>query len=341
MSKLLQELKINPSYLDVLVIGGPTASGKTALSVRIAKELIHEGQPAWVISADSRQIYTEMDICSAKPTKRALESDILSENVHLDPIPYKEVPHFLFDIKNPDQKYTLFDFKEQAEEIIELAHSQEIKVVIAGGTGLYIDALINNYSIKGPTTSSTIRKALEDEYQKMSQKEGEDYAKQTMWGRLNNTTPNQAIKHPPGDIYGVLRSLEVALTTNSSKSDLATKNKPTFDYQMIILDPPREQLYDYINNRCQEMLDEGLIEETMSLIKKYSLDLPAMTSIGYKQFSQYLNDKISKEEALMSFQKATRNYAKRQLTWFRRYKGNSNVKFIDSYKLLLKKAPTS
>lgn len=341
----LNQLNISQDLANVLFIGGPTASGKTSLSIRIAKDLQQKNQQVSIISADSRQIYSQMTVCTAKPVER---SQSPTKTSYLDPINYQGIDHYLFDIVEPDQRYTLFNFQEQTKEIIQMLHKKSHKVLIVGGTGLYIDSLINNYSIK-----SSESKSLNSEHQNQNNQEAENYkqkllkqhqsltkshglshANQQLWDQLERSLPKEAAQINKNNWQGVIRALEVYHVTGAAKSSLSSKSKPDFQYQMLVLNPPRPDLYNHINKRCEEMISEGLIEETKSLLKKYNPDLPSMTSIGYRQIQQLLNSEISQDKAIEDFQQATRKYAKRQLTWFRRYKANPYAQFIDSYKLL-------
>lgn len=331
-TNLIKQLSISIDTQNVLFIGGPTASGKTGLAVKIATELIDSGQLCSIISADSRQIYLDMTVCTAKPIER--DSQNFSNETFKIPVKYMGIDHYLFDIKKPNQRYTLFDFKEQTEFLIDYLQSQGQKVIVVGGTGLYIDSVINNYTQKAQTQDQKLKAELLQEYKDQLKKTSKHEANIYFWNRLNTLSVSEAANIAKNNWQGVLRALEVYYTSKESKAAISSKSEPKFPYQLIVLNPPRQELYNYINQRCSEMLDEGLIEETKSLLKKYSSEIPAMTSIGYREFKQYLEGSITKDEALQKFQKSTRNYAKRQVTWFRRYKTNPHTSFIDSYKLL-------
>lgn len=329
---LIKELNLSSDYQSVLFIGGPTASGKTGLAIKIAHQFQNMNQPTSIISADSRQIYVGMTVCTAKPIERP-KSQISSKTYEL-PVNYKNVDHYLFDIKEPNQRYTLFDFKDQAEQLIKYLHNKKQKVIVAGGTGLYIDALINNYSHSKKTEDQVIKQNLLEEYNSLKQTKSKEEANLKFWKDLESLLPSQAQNIAENNWQGVLRALEVYYVSQEEKTSVSSKSEPSFKYQMVILNPPRHELYNHINRRCEEMVSEGLVEETKRLHSTYSKELPAMTSIGYREFTQYLDGSLSQQEALSQFQKATRNYAKRQLTWFRRYKDNPHCVFVDSYSLL-------
>ncbi len=334
-NSLVQKLKINTDQKNILFIGGPTASGKTSLAVQIAQEFKSSLKTdCSIISADSRQIYIGMTICTAKPLERqTLNTDFLK------PLSYQGVDHYLLDFVEPDQRYTLFDFKEQAEQLIKKLHTKNHKVIIAGGTGLYIDALINNYQHQAESTEDPIfRKQIEAEYQQIRHNFSQEKANKFFWERLKSISAKEAQNTPENNWQGVLRAIEVIHTTGEAKSSLSSKSEPNFNYQLLVLNPPRQKLYDHINKRCLEMFQSGLIQETKTLLQKFPTDHPSMTSIGYREVNAYLEGEITREEAIQKFQKSTRNYAKRQLTWFRRYKDHPHTQFIDSYKILTSKA---
>jgi tRNA dimethylallyltransferase len=334
-TNLIQKLSINQDPANVLFIVGPTASGKTSLAIQIAQEFQKADQPTSIISADSRQIYKDMTICTAKPVERIEETQKDKSELYLEPIQYKKVDHYLFDIVEPNQRYTLFDFQEQAQNLINKLHKKNHKVIVAGGTGLYIDSLINNYQhSKINTEDKDYKNKLIQQHTSITRTISRCEANISLWNQLNAISPKEAAKIDQNNWQGVIRALEVIHSASATKSSLSSKSKPDFSYQLIVLNPNRQDLYNHINKRCLEMFEQGMIDETKHLIQKYSTKLPSMTSIGYRQVNQMLNNEITKEEAITQFQQATRRYAKRQLTWFRRYKEYSQAKFIDSYKLL-------
>lgn len=336
-TNLITKLAIDKDQANVLFIVGPTASGKTSLAVQIAQEFQKADQPTSIISADSRQIYKDMTICTAKPVERIEKNQKDKNELYLEPIQYKKVDHYLFDIVEPDERYTLFDFQEQAQNLINKLHKKNHKIIIAGGTGLYVDSLINNYQhSKTDTENIDYKNKLIDQHREITRTTSKDKANISLWNKLNEISPKEASKIDQNNWQGVIRALEVIHSTSTTKSALSSKSEPNFSYQLIVLNPNREDLYNHINKRCLEMFEQGMIDETKHLIQQYSTKLPSMTSIGYKQVNQMLNSEITKEEALAQFQQATRRYAKRQLTWFRRYKQYPQAKFIDSYELLEK-----
>jgi len=172
---LINHLQIKESTKNLLFIGGPTASGKTGLAIKIAKELIDQQQKVSIISADSRQIYRDMTICTAKPVVR--DNFLKSDELYLSPIKYDGIDHYLFDIVEPNDRYSLFDFKAQAESLIKKLHNDGEKVIVAGGTGLYIDSLIHNYQLN-PIKSydANLKLTLAKEYEDLLKKTTKDSA---------------------------------------------------------------------------------------------------------------------------------------------------------------------
>lgn len=301
----------------VIIIGGATASGKTSLSLELARK--YNGE---IISADSRQVYIGMDIGTAKVAPRP-EIPASTKDLYLQPFDYKGIPHYLIDVVFPNQRYTLFDFKNQAYTLIADIKSRGKTPIIVGGTGLYLDAIMKNYQLSADVESQNpeIKTELEKKYQSYLAQFGEDEAKKRMYQILEQEDPDSAATIPPNNIYFVLRALEFTLSNpGESKFKSAQTAIPPFEYELILTDIPREELYKRIEDRIDEQVQQGLIEETQTLINQYGLNLPALTSLGYKEIASYLAKETTLEDALKLFKQKTRNYAKRQLTWFRRYK---------------------
>lgn len=329
---------LNPKNLQniadptrVLFIVGPTASGKTAISLQIAKMF-----PSEIISADSRQIYNYMDIGTAKEAPRPStpgqhiatprpDKDLKIKK-NLEPYKIQDVNHYLLDIVNPGTRYTLFDFQADATQIIKQIQQSGKKAIVCGGTGLYVDCLINNYRVDSNKTEDlSIKSSLEKEYTKLTNKVGEEQAKQEFYKKLQELDANRAKDFHPHNIYSVIREIEFLLTNQDSKSSLAKTSKPEFEYDILLLWPDREWLYERINTRIDKQLQQGLEKETQFLIDKFPDAKTALSSIGYKQISEYLQNPSLKIEQIEEFKKLTRNYAKRQYTWFRRYKDKALI----------------
>ena len=289
LQKVLAEFEIflEKSAQPLLVILGPTASGKTALSLHLAKKFQGE-----IISADSRQIYQEMDIGTDKlPTTKQ-----------------QGIPHHLLDVIKPDQSFTLANFKDAAHEAILEIHTRNHLPMLVGGTGLYINALAENYQIPRVPPQTELRAELEHE----AAKKGPEH----LYKRLQKLDPEAAAKIHPHNLRYVIRALEINLATEKPKPD--QKKHTEFKIFAIGIHWPREQLYERINERVDEQLRHGLLEETEKLLAKYPPTLPVLTSFGYHEIIQFLQKKLSYAEAVDLIKQKTRNYAKRQMTWFRK-----------------------
>ncbi len=276
-----------------IVITGPTASGKSAAAIQLCKQLNGE-----VVCADSMQLYRGMDIGTAKPSK--VEQD--------------GIVHHLMDIIDPIQTFSVADYKNVATKAIRDILSREKVPVLCGGTGQYLSAMIEGMEYTPIKTDDHIRNQLENEMQSR----GMD----SLYEELRMIDPDSASALHRNDVKRILRAIEVFRLTGMTKTQLNKKSKvkgPDFTFTSFCITQDREVLYERINQRVDKMLETGLIEE----IKKLLLDFPTLSNtayqaIGYKEFVPYLQNKTSLKEAADSVKKATRNYAKRQLTWFRK-----------------------
>lgn len=276
IDKFLKEAKLPP----VLVILGPTASGKTALSLDLAQK--YNGE---IISADSRQVYREINISSAKITQKEMRG----------------IPHHLMDLRNPDETLTTQEWKKLAEEkIIEIQERGKLPIV-CGGTTLYLSALVNNFDFGNTPPDKKLRAELE-------KSSTEDLAQ-----KLAKLSPLDAEKINPKNKRHLIRAVEVALAQKPKSTQ-----KPRFDFLEIGLNWERAELYRRINQRAEKQFSAGLVDETKAIIKKYSSTLPALTSFGYSEILQYLSGKITLTEALQKNQQRNRNYAKRQIIWWKK-----------------------
>lgn len=273
----------------LIVILGPTASGKTALSLRLALEVDGE-----IISADSRQIYREMDI----------GTDKISEEIR------EKIPHYMINVRDPDQAYSLADFQREAKNIIEDMHRRGKVPLLVGGTGLYISSIVQNYQLPAAPPDPKIREELEAELEK----EGAE----TLHAMLAELDPLAASKIHPNNHRYLIRALEINLSTQKTTEEQKKKADCPYEVFQIGINWPNEVLYDRINRRVDVQVKEGLIEETQKLFSRYDKKLPSMTGLGYKQMVQYLEGDITLEEAAELIKKETREYARRQRTWFKR-----------------------
>ena len=278
----------------VIVIVGPTASGKTSLAISLAKQINGE-----IVSCDSMQIYKDMRIGTAKPTETEQEG----------------IKHYLLDFLPPDKRYTVSDFCIDAKKAINQILEKKKFPILVGGTGLYIDSLIYEINYPHINTDEKYRAELEEQI-----KINGLYA---LYNKACEIDEVAMKKISPNDKKRILRVLEIYHDTGKTKTQLEAESKKSdipYDYTIFGLDMPREILYERINKRVDAMIEQGLIYEVEQLLKKYKVFPTAMQSIGYKETKEYLDGKISKEEMIEIIKKKTRNYAKRQLTWFRKNK---------------------
>ncbi|MEE9590982.1 MAG: tRNA (adenosine(37)-N6)-dimethylallyltransferase MiaA [Thermodesulfobacteriota bacterium] len=277
--------------IKLVVILGPTASGKSRLALQLA-----EGFNAEIVSADSMQVYRLMDIGTAKPT----EYD------------RKKVPHHLLDMVFPDEDYTAARYGEDSARVIDEINSRGKNIILVGGSGLYIKILTRGI-FKGPAPNWSLRRHLET----LESEIGNGY----LYERLKEVDPVSAAKIHPNNKIRIIRALEVHYLTNGSMSQFqrehAFSDKP-YRTLKLGLRKEREELYMDIDNRVDLMVDSGIEDETRGLLEKgYGPSLKPMLGLGYKEMVAYLEGRYSFSEAVSKLKKNTRNYAKRQMTWFR------------------------
>lgn len=279
----------------VIVIAGPTASGKTNLSIELAKRLNGE-----IISADSMQIYKHMDIGTAKPTVAEMQG----------------IKHYLIDEVLPSEEFNVVKFKELAEKYIEEIIKKGKLPIIVGGTGLYISSLIDNINFSESECDWELRESLK--------KEAEEYGAQYLHDKLKQVDEEAANNIHPNNIKRVIRALEVYYQTEkpiSFHNEMSKVVPSKYDFVLIGLTMDRQLLYERINKRVDIMLENGLVEEVKKLVNLGFADsITSMQGIGYKEILAYLSGENSLEEAVEIIKRDSRRYAKRQLTWFRRIK---------------------
>jgi len=275
----------------VIVIAGPTASGKTALAVALARSLSGE-----IVNADSMQVYRGMDIGTAKPT-------------------YEErrgIPHHLLDVVNPDEDFNAAIYRRMALPIVNEICSTGKTCLVVGGTGLYIRGLIGGL-MDSPPSDPELREGL--------RMECEIHGTAKLYEKLERLDPERAKSIHPNDGVRIIRAIEIIYLSDLRASDLMKRHgfsEMSLNALKLCLHVDREDLYHRINERSVKMADKGLIEETRGLLKQgYSPDLNSMKSIGYRHMIRYLQGKWSLEETIIRLKRDTRRYAKRQLTWFR------------------------
>lgn len=284
----------------VIAIVGPTASGKTSYAIELAKKIDSE-----IISADSRLVYKGFDIGTAKPTKTEQDG----------------VPHHMIDIVEPEFEYSAGLYKTEAAKIIKEILSRGKTPIIAGGTGLYIDILLKNYTLPQIEANHKLR----NELKKLS--------KEDLYEQLLKSDPQAGDIININDGKKIIRAIEIIKTSGKSLKEARGIADEEYDIEWIGRNFDRETLYTRINKRVDIMVESGLIDETQKLLSKHGRTPNLVNTIGYREIIGYLDNKYSLEEALELLKKNTRNYAKRQLTWFRR---NENITW-NIYPEILKK----
>ena len=278
----------------VIVICGPTASGKTALSIELAKQINGE-----IVSCDSMQIYKDMDIGTAKPTVEEMQG----------------IKHYLIGYVSPEERYSVADYKTDAKKAIKEIIEKGKMPIIVGGTGLYLDSLI--YEIEYQDIK------LDEEYRKKLEEEVEEKGLEVLYEKAKQIDEKAIEKISPNDKKRILRILEIYHATGKTKTEQeieSRKKEVEYDYKVYALDWDRQKLYDRINKRVDMMIEQGLIEEVKQILEKYDTFPTAMQGLGYKEVVDYLKEKLTKEEMIEKIKMETRRYAKRQLTWFRKNK---------------------
>ncbi|HBD00630.1 MAG TPA: tRNA (adenosine(37)-N6)-dimethylallyltransferase MiaA [Lachnoclostridium sp.] len=277
----------------LIIITGPTAVGKTALSVRLAKAIGGE-----IISADSMQVYRHMDIGSAKIKKEEMDG----------------VPHYLIDVLDPEEEFNVTVFQKMAKEAVEEIYSHGHIPIVAGGTGFYIQALLYDIDFTENGEDTSIRMELE----KLGQERGAEY----LHNLLRDIDPDSAEEIHENNMKRVIRAIEYYRQTGeriSEHNKREREKKSPYDFLYYVVNTDRARLYERIDRRVDLMLEQGLVEEVMHL-KDMGLtrDMVSMQGLGYKEILDYLQGICTLEEAVYVLKRDTRHFAKRQITWFKR-----------------------
>jgi tRNA dimethylallyltransferase len=278
----------------LIVLVGPTASGKTSLALRLAEQFNGE-----IVSCDSVAVYREMEIGTAKPSHEEREL----------------IQHHMIDIAWPDEACTAGDYSRQAREALTGITERGHVPIVAGGTGLYLRALIDGLFPAPPQ-----KPGQRDRLRTLSVTRGAAY----LHRMLTRLDPVAAAAIHANDVSKVIRAIEVSLAADQPLTEQWQKGRDTLTGYRILrlgLNPPRARLYERINQRAAAMFDRGLVEETERLIARYGADCRPLTSLGYAEATAVLHNELTREQAIAQAQQGHRNYAKRQLTWFRREPG--------------------
>lgn len=291
---------ISLKKIRVIAIVGPTASGKTAYSIKLAKEINGE-----IISADSRIVYKGFNIGAAKPTNDEMQG----------------VPHYMIDVVEPTFDYSAGLYQKQASEIIQDITNRGKMPIVVGGTGLYTDILLKGFDLPQICPDKDLRSKLD----KLSTVE--------LYSALKENDAEGADSIDSNDKKKIIRALEIIYSTGKTLKQARGKSQSEYEIEWIGKNFERDVLYQRINRRVDKMLEMGLIEETKGLLSKYGRAYNIINTIGYKEITAYLDGVLTLDESIELLKKNTRNYAKRQLTWFRK---NSEIKW-DIYPEKLKK----
>lgn len=279
-----------PMGEKLVVLIGPTAVGKTKMSIELAKRLNAE-----IISGDSMQVYKGMNIGTAKITREEMEG----------------IPHHLIDMKDPDESFSVAEFQQLARALIREITRRGKLPMIVGGTGLYIQSVIYDYRFSDAPSDETYRQHL----YRIAEEKGE----MTLYEILKDIDPESAERIHPRNVRRVIRALEIYHCTGKTMTEWQQTQTPEllYDVAIIGLTMEREQLYRRINERVDQMMAAGLLEEVKSLYNRGIRDCQSIQAIGYKEIYAYLDGQLSFEEAIEQLKQNSRRYAKRQLTWFR------------------------
>lgn len=285
----------------LVILTGPTAVGKTKASIGLAKAIGGE-----IISADSMQVYKQMDIGSAK----------------IKPSEMEEIPHYLLDILEPDEEFHVVLFQQMAKQAIQKIYEKGKIPIIVGGTGFYIQAVLYDIDFSENEKDTSYREELE----KLAQTKGAEY----LHDLLRKVDEKSAQDIHANNVKRVIRALEYFHQTGekiSEHNEEQRKKVSPYNFSYFVLNDEREHLYERINLRVDQMINEGLVSEVQSLKEKgYTRDMVSMQGLGYKEMLDYLDNKCSLEEAVEIIKRDTRHFAKRQITWFKR---ESDVTWID------------
>lgn len=277
----------------VIVIVGPTASGKTTCAIELAKQINGE-----IVSADSMQIYEEMNIGTAKVTNEEMSG----------------IKHYMINVAKPDEVFNVVMYKEMAEKAIEEILKKGKVPIVVGGTGLYINTLVNGIEFSQTAEDENCRQELE--------KRAETEGPEKLYEELKSIDPEAAEIIDKNNVRRVIRALEIYKVTGKTKTELDRESikETKFNFLLYGIQTDRQELYERINKRIDIMLEQGLIKEVKELSNKYVLSKTALQGLGYKEVLEFINGNCTYSEMVEKLKMETRRYAKRQITWFKRDK---------------------
>jgi tRNA dimethylallyltransferase len=306
--------------LKLLVILGPTASGKSDAAIKIAREFNGE-----IIAADSRTIYREMNIGTAKPVRDGSISNSFEEVKEkgiaglFDPeYLVDEIPHWGIGIADVNQDFTVADYKEYTDKKIEEISARGNLPMLVGGTGLYISAVVDNMTMTSIPPDPAWREAQKD------------ILDEELINRLRELDPVARDTIDTSNRRRLLRALEIVEKTGKPLADAQRKGEPKYDTLIIGITRDREELYERIDHRVDKMVAEGLVDEVRALKEKYGVEVNAMTGIGYRQICAFLTGYLKLRDAVELIKRDSRHYAKRQITWFKR---DERIKWLETDKI--------
>lgn len=288
----MRDFRSQKSFMNgkILCIAGATGVGKSKIAIEMAKAIGGE-----IISADSMQIYKGLDIGTAKITQEETNG----------------IKHYMLDILSPDDKFSGFEFAETASDIIKQLFSKNVYPIVVGGTGFYFDSLLYP-----PTYTDTNKDSIRAKLLAQAEEYGADY----VYDLLKSVDKESAEKIHKNNIVRVVRALEIYYSTGKKKSELPLPINKKFDADIIVLTTDRNTLYDRIDDRVDKMVNDGLFDEVKDLYQKFGRDCLCFSAIGYKEILDYFDGKTTKEESVAAIKLNSRHYAKRQISYFKRFK---------------------
>ncbi len=303
---------MNRSRKKMIVVAGPTASGKTSYAIRLAKQIGGE-----IINADSRQVYRFMDIGTNKGNITITEAgevkNLIMDEFEINPYEIEKsgVVGWLFNVVNPDEEFSVAHYQQLAQKVIENINSRGKVPILVGGTGLYVNSVIKRYEIDEIPPNHELREELEQKDRIDLQNELRKLNPE-LFQELNNSELNNKRR--------LIRMIEKSLSNTKSQGFNSDNKYKNFDYDFVYIETEKEELYEVIDKRAEEMFRQGFVDEVKLLIKMGYKDTKPMQGIGYRDVVKYLDGEICLEECIEKTKQGHRNYAKRQVTWFQKYK---------------------